>query len=373
MNNLIGLNTLRKSLLITGLLLSVNSNAIDFEDAVFPELATSARALAMGNAYISKADDSSAVYYNPAGLGTVRKTHFHISNFHFELNKGWMNNATGGNVSDIGSNALDSFDLNGHRKMLLDNRGSINHQRFHFLPNFTTRYFSAGYLLSKRTRSTIGQEPGAQFEYADRMDHGPYAALNVSLFGGVFKVGASATYLNRKEVVGERDPNIEFAERPEDKTKGSAVIVVAGTKLTLPVAFLPTFSAKMNNALQQKFKEDSVNGAPTQILNSLDVGFSITPQIGKMIRVNLEANYKDVTGKHKDVDTSRKLTFGAEFDIARKFFLRAGYGDGWGSGGIGIKSQHLEFDLTTYAVDATTKEFRGQEDRRYVISGSYGF
>jgi hypothetical protein len=373
MTNLIGSKTLHKTLLIAGLAFSANTFAIGFEDAVFPELATSARALAMGNAYVSKADDASAVYYNPAGLGTVRKTHFHISNFHFEINKGWINNATGGNVSDVFSNAMEAFDLNGHRKMLLENRGSINHQRFHFLPNFTTRYFSAGYLLSKRTRSTLGQDPAAQFEYADRMDHGPYAALNLSLFGGVFKVGASATYLNRKEVIGERDPNIDFAVRPEDTTKGSALIVVAGTKLTLPITFLPTFSAKMNNALQQEFKQQSSNGAPTEILNSLDVGFSITPQIGKVVRVNLEANYKDVTGKHDDVDTSRKVTFGAEFDIARRFFIRAGYGDGWGSGGIGIKSQHLEFDLTTYAVDATTNEFRGKEDRRYVISGSYGF
>jgi hypothetical protein len=359
--------------LLFSLFLSLSTNAIDFEDAVFPELATSARGLAMGNAYIAKVDDAAATYYNPAGLGTVRKTHFHISNFHFELNKGWISNATEGNVADVLGSAMEAFDLNGQRKMLLENKGSINHQRFNFLPNFTTRYFSLGYLLSKRTRSTIGQEPDAMFEYADRRDHGPYAALNLSLFGGVFKVGASATYLNRKEIQGERDANIEFAVRPEDEKKGSALIVVAGTKLTLPIAFLPTFSAKMNNALQQKFSQGSTNGSPTEVKNSLDVGFSITPQIGKMIRIHLETNYKDIASKYDGVSTNRKLTFGMEFDIARKFFFRFGYGDGWGSGGLGIKSQSLEFDLTTYAVDTTTNEFRGEEDRRFALSCSYGF
>ena len=367
------INTFIKTSLFLSLFASINTFAIDFEDAVFPELATSARALAMGNAYVAKADDASAIYYNPAGLGTVRKTHFHISNFHFEVNKGWIDNATEGNVTDVFSSLADAFDLNGQRKMLLENKGSVNHQRFNFLPNFTTRYFSLGYLLSKRTRSTIGTAEDATFEYADRRDHGPYAALNLSLFGGVFKVGASATYLNRKEVQGERDADVEFAVRPEDTKQGTAIIVVAGTKLTLPVTFLPTFSAKMNNALQQKFKEKSSNGAPTEVLNSLDLGFSITPQIGKMIRIHFETNYKDMSGEYEGVSTNRKLTFGMEIDIARKFFFRFGYGDGWGSGGIGIKSQSLEFDLTTYAVDTTTNEFRGKEDRRFALSSSYGF
>ncbi|OUR93656.1 hypothetical protein A9Q84_19510 [Halobacteriovorax marinus] len=364
-----------KSYILPLLLLafSANSLAIDFEDAVFPELASSARALAMGNAYIAKVDDVAAVYYNPAGLGTVRKTHFHISNFHFELNKGWLDIATKGSVGTMASNFMDGFDLNGQRKLLLNNKGTISHQRFNFLPNFTTRYFSIGYLLSKRTRSTIGNETDAKFEYADRRDHGPYVALNLSLFGGVFKMGGSATYLNRKELQGERDANTEFAITSSDEKKGSAVIVVAGTKLTLPITFLPTFSAKMNNALQQKFSVGSTAGAPNDIKNSIDLGFSLTPQIGKVVRMHLEINYKDFAGKYSGISTNRKITLGMELDFARTFFIRAGYGDGWGSGGIGIKSQTLEFDLTTYAVDTTTNEFRGKEDRRFAVSISYGF
>ncbi len=352
--------------------ISTLSFAIDFEDAVFPELATSARALSMGNAYVAKADDASAVYYNPAGLGSVRKTHFHLSNFHMEFNKGWISNSTRGNVLDVFPEVMSAFSLEGQRENLLKNKGSISHQRFNFLPNFTTRYFSLGYLVSKRTRATIGQEAGANFEYADRRDHGPYAALNISLFGGVFKIGGSATYLNRKEIVGESAANVEYEEDPTEVKKGAAVIVVAGAKLTLPIAFLPTFAAKMNNAFDQRFSEGSTNGAPTEVLNSLDFGFSLTPQIGNVVRVHLEANYKDVSSEYDGVATNRKITLGLELDIARRFFMRAGYGDGWGSAGIGIKSQRLEFDLTTYAVDTTSNEFRGKEDRRFALSFSYG-
>ena len=180
---------------------------IKFEDAVFPELATSARALALGNAYISKVDDSSAAFYNPAGLGTVRYAHFHLSNFHMEWNKGWMDMGTGGSLGDASSNFMKGFKIDGTRELLKDNPGKLSHSRFHLMPNFTARFISFGYLYSTQTRGTMGTNTGALFEYADRTDHGPYLALNYSIWGGVFKIGATAIYLSRKEVFGEADPN----------------------------------------------------------------------------------------------------------------------------------------------------------------------
>ena len=65
---------------------------INFRDGVFSELATSGRALALGNAYIAKVDDATSAFYNPAGLGSVRYSHFHFSNLHKpnEKCKKWM-------------------------------------------------------------------------------------------------------------------------------------------------------------------------------------------------------------------------------------------------------------------------------------------
>lgn len=64
---------------ILGVFFSVNSypqNAGDALRIAFPGLGTSARALGMGNAYIGLSDDASAAYYNPAGLGLLRKMEF---------------------------------------------------------------------------------------------------------------------------------------------------------------------------------------------------------------------------------------------------------------------------------------------------------
>lgn len=352
---------------------SQNSFAIDFEDAIFPEFATSARALAMGNAFISKVDDSSAAFYNPAGLGTIRNTHFHISNFQLEVNKGILSSGAGGKFTDAFGNITKMFSLDGTREVLNKHVGTIAHSRFQMLPNFTTRYFSAGYLLAKRTRAVVEDATPTGFEYADRFDHGPYAALNISLFGGVIKAGVSTVYLSRKEVLGSSDPATTLTVEDDSYNIGRAFISTAGGKLTLPIVFLPTFSATMHNAFDMEFKQPRGAGAPEKIKQSIDFGFSVTPQIGTGSRIHFEINYKDFTKLYSGVSSKRRILIGAEIDVARMFFIRAGYGDAFGSFGLGVKTSKLEFDLTTYAVDTTTDKIRGSEDRRFVLGLSSGF
>ncbi|MBP9681540.1 MAG: hypothetical protein KBD76_09055 [Bacteriovorax sp.] len=356
------------------ILFSFMAKAITFEDAVFPELATSARALAMGNAFISKVDDASAVFYNPAGLGTVRYPHMHLSNFQLEINKGFLSSSTSGTMSEAVGNFSKAFSLEGTRQLLLQSPGTYSHSSFHALPNFTSRYFSFGYLLSQKTRATVTDTTSATgFEFADRLDHGPYAALNISLFGGIIKAGASVIVLQRKELITSVDPNTALALETDDYQKGRMVNMTGGGKITLPFTFLPTLSMTIHNALDNEFYAGSGLGTPAKITKTYDVGFSLTPQIGTSSRIHLEVNYKDMGGAYKTVSTARKILVGAELDFSRVFFFRLGYGDGFGSAGLGIKSRKLEFDLTTYAVDTTTSSFRGQEDRRFALSISSGF
>jgi hypothetical protein len=351
---------------------TVNVGAVDFEDAVFPELATSGRALAMGNAFLSRVDDSSAAFYNPAGLGSVRYPHFHFSNLHVELNRGWMNAGAGGRATDAVGNITKGLSLDGTRQVLEDKPGALSHSRFHFLPNFTARYFSAGYLVSQHMRGYTRQDQ-SMFEFAKRTDNGPYAAINISLFGGVVKIGGSVIYLSRKEIKGEVLPTVAVSDESVFEKKGSAVIITSGTKLTLPITFLPTFSMVYHNSANKKFTGGGTLGVPPKIEHSLDGGFSITPQIGQVTRLHFEINYKDIMKEFPDTGTNRKILAGLELDIKRTFFMRLGYGDGFGSAGLGIKSKALEVDLTTYAVDKSTNDFRGREDRRFSMTVSTGF
>lgn len=347
------------------------SGELGFEDAVFPEVGISARALAMGNAFIAKVDDPDAAFYNPAGLGSVRNFRLHLFNFHAEMNRGLMRMTTGGRVNDIGTNFSAGLNLAKLREVSLENRGKLSHQRLHFMPNMTFRFFSIGFLYSRQTRGYLGTDVDYDdFEFAERTDMGPYAALNISLFSGIFKAGVSAMLLNRDQVISTSSPSLDFEIDEDDQKSGSMLFLTAGARLTLPYALLPTFAVTSHNAGGGSF--DGGDAAPPNIKQTLDVGFSLTPQIGKIMRIHLEVNYKDVAGAYSGVASTRKLGLGIEIDIARAVFFRGGYGDGFGSGGVGIKGRNFQFDLTTYAVDTSTSDFRGAEDRRWVLSLSSG-
>lgn len=354
--------------------LSINKlYAIGFEDGVFPELITSSRGLAMGNAYISKVDDAHSTFYNPAGLGSVRTSTFHLANFHVETNSDFNDVIGSGNGADqIAKKAAKTYNIDGLRELLVNNKGKILHARAHTHPNLTFKYFSLGYMAAKRTRATIEDTTGAQFEYADRLDHGPTTAVNVSLWGGVLKFGGSAVYLQRSELIGTANPNTTIQINDSQYKKGSMFYLTGGTKLTAPIAFLPTFSAVLRNAASSKFNKTGGPSEPDKIQQTVDIGFSLTPQLGNKSRIHLEYNLKDSANKY-DNPANRRSTFGIEIDFSRTFFIRGGYGDGFGSGGIGLKTSMLEIDITTYAVDTSTATYKGKEDRRFVFGFSAGF
>ncbi|MCY4523225.1 MAG: hypothetical protein OXB84_00660 [Halobacteriovoraceae bacterium] len=354
------------------MVLAYKTFAMDFEDAVFPELAVSSRALAMGNTYLAKSDDNYAAFYNPAGLGTVRKTQFHLG-FHLETNRNWINNTTSADYGNFFKRATDSFNLEGTRKLLLERRNRLTFGRLHILPSFTTRYFTTGYLYAKRNKSIIENGPAALFEFAKRTDHGPYGAANLSLHGGIVKLGVMGILLNRKDIQGELPNDVPVALTGRQQRKGSALIMNYGGKITIPITFLPTVAVQYHNAHNKKFKASDGYFAPETIRRTFDAGISITPQIGRYNRVHIEANLRDIGKKYKNVSSTRKIGFGMEFDFLRTFFLRLGYGDGFGTFGIGLKTQSTNFDLTTYAVDTSASGLRGQEDRRLSLSFSYGF
>ena len=368
---MIGFN--RLIIFIFFILSSTAHGALDFEDAAFPEFVTSARGLAMGNAYINKTDDAWSAFYNPAGLGTVRKPQFHLLNLHLEVSNAFLD-AVGstGAITDLPGNLTGSFDAQGIREKLVSNQGDVSHLRVNLFPNFTVRGMTIGYFLSQRNRAVINDDVANEFEFAERRDQGPVFALNLPLFGGVFKFGASAMYVKRRELFKSFGPTDSVSIQDSDYRSGSSLQVTLGTKITLPIALLPTFGFVLRNATGNDWEAVGGGGAPDEIPQTMDAAFSITPQIGTISRLHFEVNYKDI-GDRYDTSASRRLGLGVELDFNRRIFIRGGYGDGWGSGGIGVRSKAFIMDLTTYAVDRDSTGFRKNEDRRYVLSLSSGF
>jgi hypothetical protein len=347
---------------------------LEFEDAAFPELITSARALALGNAYGAKVDDGWAAFYNPAGLGTVRGLQMHLANVHAELNSGFLKITEGeGSFFENIDNYSAALTATGMRTLLANNPGNTSHARVQLFPNITYRGITLGYMYSKQNRARL-QSSSSDLELAERTDMGPLMSLSVSLFGGVLKFGATGIYLTREEFqkdIASGDPiNIN---KQTDYRRGSMVHVTAGMRLTLPVFLLPTLSVVSRNSSDVEFDSPDFAGLPNKIPQTTDASFSITPFNGRTSRTHIEIGMKDIGNRYEDVPSGRKLVGGIEIDWYRKMFFRLGYGDGWGSGGIGVRNKSFIFDLTTYAVELDPEGYRQDEDRRYVMSISSGF
>lgn len=360
------------TLLFLSFFLGKQAWSIGFEDGAFPELFVSGRALAMGNTYLGKVDDAWATFYNPAGLGTVRKSNIHLFNIHGEFNKALMDVSSSGSTTEIPENVINILDASAARTLLANEPGKPVHTRMGFFPNFTTRYFSTGFFYSQRNRLHL-PDTSSDFEVAERIDYGPTVAANVSLMGGIIKLGVSAVWLVRKQFQDTFASGAGVVINESDYQTGNMLYYTGGLRLTLPMWGLPAISAVVRNAQETEFnKSGKGSTAPDTIPRTVDLGISFTPQIGRSSRFHLEINYKDVSNK-TNTDESRRLTGGFELDFKRAFFVRAGYGDGYGSFGLGVRSKKVIVDLTTYAVDTTDGAYRGQEDRRFALSISSGY
>ncbi len=363
-----------KLIFFISLFFTIEAQAIlPFEDAVSPELVTSARALAMGNAYMSKVDDGWSAFYNPAGLGTVRGLQFHLTNLHIETNNGLLDVTNKGAFSDSIGNYSKAYDPIGLRTLHANNPGNLSHARFQIFPNMTFRGITLGYMYVQQNRARL-KSLAADFEISERVDYGPVMALSLSLFGGIVKLGATGILLTRKELQKDFTGGDAVVITPDtDYKKGSMTHVTAGARLTLPFAGLPTFSAVIRNSAETEFGDPEFSGVPTAIPATTEASFSLTPNLGRTLRLHWEVALKDMGDAYDTVPQQRKLMTGIEFDYMRKMFVRFGYGDGWGSGGIGVRNKSFAFDLTSYAIEASADGVREEEDRRYILSISGGF
>ncbi len=346
---------------------------LPFEDATSPEFVTSARALAMGNAYMSKVDDGWAAFYNPAGLGTVRGMQMHLTNIHLETNNGWLEVTGNGGFADAITNYTKSFQPAELRTMHANNPGNISHAKLQLFPNVTYRGITLGYMYVQQNRARL-RSLSDNFEIAERIDSGPVMALSASLFGGIVKLGATGVLLSRKQMQKDFLPTDPVSiTSSTDYVKGAMTHITGGVRITLPFHWLPTFSGVVRNTSNADWHTPDYSGVPEKIPQTYDASFSLTPNLGRTFRMHMEIASKDMGNRYDTVASNRKLMGGIEFDYMRSMFVRFGFGDGWGSGGIGVRNKSFAFDLTTYAIEGSDTGYRQEEDRRYILSISGGF
>ena len=327
----------------------------------------------MGNAFIARVDDESAPFHNPAGLGTVRRGKFYLTNFQLGANKHYGERVYSSLANAI-KYSMNAFSPETMRQLHRSKPGQYSHTHLAMAPNYTMRYLSFGYLYSRRARAYYGGEPDDLFSYSERIDHGPYASGNISLYGGIFKAGLALTWLQRHEISGAVDASQEFSPTSAHKAKGSALMQTAGARITLPITHLPSFAATLHNIAGKSFSRNTeFSQAPSNIERNLVLGFSITPALTRSTKMHIEVNYKDFNKKYDYLKDSARWSAGTEFNFSRTLFLRVGLHNMLVSGGVGVKIRHFRFDISTYAVKGDPSHNSEKSDRRLALSTSLLF
>lgn len=362
-----------KKLLLLTLFLPVASFcqlSYENQDTVIPELVVSGRSMALGNAFSARVDDSMSAFYNPAGLGTVRKFEFRISDLYFDNDADLISMTT--SAGNFFENLLGDLSIDGTRQLLIQNNKNLAYSRFNFMPNIVTRYFQTGYFYSQQSWMGIPpNQASPTYEWDYRRDQGGFLAANISFLGGVFKLGATGIYLFRKEYQGSQPANQTVIIQSGTANMGQGIFGIAGFRFTYPIDWLPTLSASYQNFLNGEFTNYGVAPVSPYPPN-LTLAFSLSPQVGKLVRLHIEGDYVDALRENPNVSDLDRIELSMELDYDRSSFMRIGYLDGYITGGIGWVTTHFNINLSTYGMEATLAPGEVIQDRRYVLSMSFG-
>ncbi len=206
--------------------------------AQFLKLGAGARAIAMGGAFVAEANDLSAVYWNPAGLASLRGRALQLSNTRYLAEVDYSMVAFGTHVPRLGTIAIS---------LLLVDSGSMA-VRTAAEPEGTGEQFKvqnfamqASYGRSLTDRFSIG---GTVKYIQERVWHSTASSIGFDI-GTLFvtpysrlRLGASMSNLGPKMQMDGRD--ILFSEDPNPSSGGNVEIVNAQYRMdrhALPLLF----------------------------------------------------------------------------------------------------------------------------------------
>lgn len=336
-----------------------------YADQVNNEWYSTTNALTRGNTGIAYAGDpATAMFYNPALLGSVRRANLDFLNPQIEMG--------GGNFSLI-SSATDFIKLAKLSKMVELHQQTRNipaSSHFSIYPNLYAKNFSVGFLYKVQTVSYMDEE-GTLF-YKSEYILMPTVGLSVGLFNGIIKIGGAL----RGVQIAENDRSTtDFNGIGYDvgTREGFGLGIDAGIVLTFPWVTLPRFAATLRNAGGTDF----TGSVPFSIVTNssveheteeqtIDAGFAMQPLLGRRTRMLIAADWRDVT----DVTGAafqRKLNLGLELDFVRVFRIKVGRSRGYWTAGIGLGGKRGSLDFGTYAEELDATKLHSKRDRRWSL------
>jgi hypothetical protein len=322
----------------------------------------SARAMGMGNAYVSVVSDKDALFYNPAALQKIRGIHLTIMDPYL--------GADGQDVYDTYQALSDSTSTSNAfatqlrqlygKKIWIGGGGKTAIS----LPGFAAAGYGAfsgsAYLsnpafpnLNVKFFTDYGFATGVGMQMAPGWSVG-LVGKRISRIGAAFPIGVSTLALLSSDSL-----------QNELNNRGTGYALDFGTSLTIPSPVSPTLSLVWKNMGWTTFTQDFGSYAPPMIKDEMIFGFSfLIDGPGVDIRHSMDLKYFN----RYDEQLGKKLHFGIEVDMT-VLSLRAGLNQGYYTVGAGIDLAFVRVDAATYGVELG--EYPGQhEDRRYMLQAT---
>lgn len=352
---------------VLGLLGVGGTGAWARQDAVPGSRYTSGRGSAMGDAFIPLADDAaSALFYNPAGLGRVRA-----------LQVEGVNLQVFGNSNYFGSADLDFYKVTSLKKyssQLKDFPGDFHSAGFSIFPNVAAPGFAFGILM----QSQLGGEFTSESKYRSRSLYQmiPTLGTGLRLAGGLVRIGYSLQWVHQAsgDVLFDSETDAGYNQ---GLSQGSGVSHTVGFALTFPYQYLPSLNIVARNAFGLRFSTFSLfplarnsPGAPAEEPMTFDAAFSLQPKIGGGAYSNFIIELRDATNR-SGVDWKGRLAVGWESSIRDFFYVRAGWGGGYPSLGIGLRRKASQFNLSWFS-EELGGGYHARRDSRFMLHYQIG-
>jgi hypothetical protein len=328
------------------------------------------RALGMGDAYTALSADSSALFYNPAGLAKVRGLNLKV----FSLRAGGSGLDAYQKIKDLNTDSSSAFS-DAIDELYGDHVWSgVGGEMAITAPMFGIAVYDHAETLVEV------HNPVYPEVYTGIVnDYGYVMGLGVPL-GPFLQAGLSLRYVKR---TGARIPwGASFVADLDADTIFSNVTgwgkgygADSGLNLVVPAPFFSaTISAVWKNMGGMTFRSEDLNANIPKEDNDITLGAALlfdTPIVSVAPAVDVRRL------NDPDVQLTRKINFGVEVGVPL-IDIRGGFHEGYYTYGLGVNLGLFRVDAATYGVELG--EYPGQiEDRRYVVEftmelgvGSFG-
>ena len=330
------------------------------------------RPLGMGGAFTAVADDENAMFYNPAGLNSIKGLGgVSILNPYVEASKNV--NAFFKDVQDIADASTNTEQSQLAAQLLEDWLGEHLHLRGGAFPNAVMHNFGVGFLAQAAFDGEVHNPLGINtLQVRGGYDLALVAsgAYGFTVMENPLMIGVTGKIINRR-LLDKAYTTRELVEEDgidlgDDLEKGNGFGLDLGAIYSLPVFLEPSFGLSVQNIA------DVDMGDAGTLEQQVNLGAAVHPPIG-FGKLLVAFDIMDLTNQlGEDNDLAKRLNLGVEYRLPVILALRAGLHQGYPSYGFSVDLWIIEASYAYYIEEIGA--YAGQRpDRRNMAQISFGF